>query len=289
MLSVKTDRPLDPLTLTILRTVARVTKECNVDYFIVGATARDILLTHVFGMDVRRATSDVDFAIAVEDWEQFENIKTRLIQIDGFYASRRLNHRMFFRSQNTGLDDGYPFDLVPFGGIEESDNIIAWPPDMSVMMNVTGYGEVLKATEEVEVSPNQTVRVASLAGLSILKLFAWVDRGLVNSKDAQDLYQIMQNYGNAGNMDRLYGDEFSILEAAEYDPVRAGVCLLGNDIATLANGKTYKKLIAILDDESQMKRLAINMVGPFQYDGDALTKVEQLLDLFKRGMHMSEK
>ena len=32
---------------------------------LVGATARDILLNHVFGMAARRATHDLDFAVAV--------------------------------------------------------------------------------------------------------------------------------------------------------------------------------------------------------------------------------
>jgi predicted nucleotidyltransferase len=94
----------------------------------------------------------------------------------------------------------------------------------------------------------------------------------------------MQSYGAAGNMDRLYEEEISILEAADYDPDHAGACLLGKDVAILANEETYKKLIAILDDESQMSRLAINMVGPFHYDGTALTKIQQLLGLFRRGM-----
>ncbi|MGS0740869.1 hypothetical protein ACVBEF_03385 [Glaciimonas sp. GG7] len=140
------DRPLDPIALIILQEVVRATKQWNSDYFIVGATARDILLTHVFGMDIRRATTDVDFAIAVKDWAQFENIKSSLIQVNHFYASATSKQRLFYRSTHSGY--GYPFDLIPFGGVEHPDNVIAWPPDMATMMTVTGYGEVLAASAE---------------------------------------------------------------------------------------------------------------------------------------------
>jgi predicted nucleotidyltransferase len=35
-----------------------------VDYTLIGASARDIMLTHVFDMAVRRATRDVDVVVA---------------------------------------------------------------------------------------------------------------------------------------------------------------------------------------------------------------------------------
>jgi predicted nucleotidyltransferase len=55
MRSVRTDRPLDPTLLIILGTVDRVAVDCGIDYFVAGAMARDILLTHLFGIDTGRA------------------------------------------------------------------------------------------------------------------------------------------------------------------------------------------------------------------------------------------
>jgi predicted nucleotidyltransferase len=79
MLSVAPERPLDPVMLEALRRVDRVARELALDYFVVGAMARDILLTGVFGLSAGRATRDVDLAVAVEGWPQFEAIKARLI------------------------------------------------------------------------------------------------------------------------------------------------------------------------------------------------------------------
>ena len=68
MLKINQARPLDPIALKILQAVKRATQESGIATMIVDATARDILLTHVFGLPVQRATADIDFAIAVKDW-----------------------------------------------------------------------------------------------------------------------------------------------------------------------------------------------------------------------------
>ena len=132
---------------------------------------------------------------------------------------------------------------------------------MAMMMNVTGYEEVLAASEEVEVAPGQTVHVATLAGLIILKIFAWMDRGRENPKDAKDIYQIMLNYARSGNTDRLYNEEMEMLEAVAHDPDLAGIRLLGRDVAQLAKPETATKLLGILVDAPLMQRLEINMLG----------------------------
>jgi predicted nucleotidyltransferase len=81
----------------------------------------------------------------------------------------------------------YKVDLIPFGGIETSPGIIMWPPDMAIMMNVAGFGDALAAAVNVEVSPGMEIKVASLPGIAILKIFAWADRGHQNPKEANAL------------------------------------------------------------------------------------------------------
>jgi predicted nucleotidyltransferase len=280
--SIRVEYPLDPDVVTILSEVSRVAAECDIEYLVVGATARDILLTHVFGSPARRATNDVDFAIAVESWDKFEEVKSRLKSKEGFNISERQKQRMYYKSHPD--EHGYPFDLVPFGGIEQNTNEIVWPPDMEVTMNVAGYEEVLKAAEQVVIAPGVTVRVASLAGLAILKLIAWSDRGKDNPKDAHDLYQIMTKYTDAGNTDRLYDSEFPTLEAADHDPEIAGACLLGKDTANLANDETYKHLTAIL--EQDYDRLTLEMVRSIRNADDAQERVGIRLSQFKLGILM---
>lgn len=55
-------------------------------YVLAGAMAREILLKHVFGLAPGRRTLDVDFGVAVQDWEQFQRLKSALMEQAGFLA-----------------------------------------------------------------------------------------------------------------------------------------------------------------------------------------------------------
>ena len=203
--------------------------------------------------------------------------------MDGFDASKKLQNRLYYKEKPDNVEVGYPLDLVPFGDIEQANHRIAWPPEMAVRMNVTGYEEVLAASEEVEVAPGQTMHIATLAGLITLKIFAWMDRGRENAKDAKDIYQIMLNYARAGNADRLYNEEMDMLEAVAYDPDLAGIRLLGRDVAQLAKPDTATKPINILNDASLMEKLEINMLGIPADQTTELQKIRQTLVNFRIG------
>jgi hypothetical protein len=46
---------------------------------LVGAAARDVLLVHVHGVPLLRATEDTDVAVAVRDWDSFLALRQSLI------------------------------------------------------------------------------------------------------------------------------------------------------------------------------------------------------------------
>jgi len=94
----------------------------------------------------------------------------------------------------------------------------------------------------------------------------------------------MANYAQAGNIDRLYGDEFPMLEAAEHDPDIAGACLLGKDVALLANESTRLALKKIL--EESYDALALEMVKSIRMMEDASERVETRLRNFVAGIDM---
>jgi predicted nucleotidyltransferase len=63
--------------LTVMDRVARLT---NLRYFVVGATARDILMYYLHGFPLNRASPDIDFAMAIENWTVFEALKAALLR-----------------------------------------------------------------------------------------------------------------------------------------------------------------------------------------------------------------
>ncbi len=127
MLSVKPNYPLDPLVLAVMREVGKVVGEMKLSYFVCGAIARDILLRHIYGIETGIATADVDFGVAVENWEQFGRIKAQLIKTERFEAAKNMAQRLYYKSGSNR--QGYPVDIIPFGKVESPTSSIAWPPD----------------------------------------------------------------------------------------------------------------------------------------------------------------
>ena len=266
--------------LEVLRHVDGVARDLAVNYFVVGAMARDILLAGVFGLSAGRATRDVDLAVAMKGWPEFEAMKARLVETGAFRSDDRIAQRLYYLP---GLAGRGSLDLIPFGGVEQRGSAIAWPPNGAVVMSVAGYSETFASAVLVELEPGFAVRVASLAGLAILKLIAWMDRGAGDPRDAIDLATLLRQYGTAGNEDRLYGAEIGVLEAANYDFDLAGARLLGMDAGRTAASPTYAQILALLDDPACMDRLVLHVAQGLRTAQDVLAEAGQMLAQFRAG------
>lgn len=290
MHTIRSDRPLPALTYRAVRYVHDACNALGIDYVIVGASARDILLTHVFGIPLLRATRDVDVAVSVSDWPTFELIMSWLVERrTGWSRSSTKRHQLLYR--DTSMTDSVPLlDVVPFGGIEDENppRTIAWPPDRTTIMNVAGFAEALRAATRVQVADDFVVPVASIPGLVVLKVFAWAERHTVNAKDADDLLALLRTYADAGNLDRLYTGDMSIMEACDYNPELAGAYLLGMDVATMTGAATRTRMLDTLRDGRIRDSLILDMarsrtrIGPVE--DDTLTTVDTMLAQFVAGL-----
>lgn len=281
-LTPKPDRPIQPTTLTVIGEIQGAANQLGVPVFVVGAVARIILLENVYGLNAGRATTDTDFAFALDNWEQFHALKALLLRNERFSASEQLVHRLHFHASVS--EPPYTVDLIPFGGIEADKNTIAWPPDMAIMMNVAGFGDALDAAVCIEASPDIKATVASLPGITILKLFAWADRRQESRKDAFDLVTLLHRYHEAGNEDRIYGDAIALaaLEAVDYDPELAGAWLLGTDVSAMVSNATYSDLEALLHGSTR-DRLIEDMSRALIAREDSLDYASRLLEQFVIG------
>ena len=80
------------------------------DFFLIGALARDVLLEHIYGIEVPLTTGDVDVAVAVEGWQAYEDLRRALAEEHGFERGPE--------KQRLRSPEGTPLDLVPFGGAQ---------------------------------------------------------------------------------------------------------------------------------------------------------------------------
>jgi predicted nucleotidyltransferase len=281
-LTPRADLPVDPITVLVIHQIREASKALGFPVFLVGAMARIILLENIYGLQAGRATTDVDFAFALDNWEQFEAIKKFLVSNANFEESTNVPHRLLL--QPSSLSYKFSVDLIPFGRIETSINSIAWPPDLSVIMNVAGYSDALAAAVTVEVGPGIDMAIASLPGIATLKLFAWEDRGQENPKDAIDLASLLRSYHEAGNQNRIYEESASAaLIAVEYDVELTGAWLLGKDVALMASAQTNRDLKELLGKKSE--RLIIDMARSMLVQEDGLNYSRRLLEQFIQGFY----
>lgn len=223
---------------------------------VVGATARDLLLYHVYGIPATRATRDVDFAMAVASWDKFQRLRAALLATDEFVPSP-VEHRLFFRTAQGA--SGIPIDLIPFGGVAENDTI-TWPPHWDTLMTVAGFEDAMAACVRIAVTRGFMIPVVSLASLAVLKIFAWADRR-TSDKDALDLYRVISTYADAGNLDRLYDPATELLDKFGYDLELAGAALAGEDARLLSSTATLTRLRPLIGSPDFIEALAERIRG----------------------------
>ena len=201
---------IDERTVALLSEIDTIARDLKLPFFIVGATARDILLQHAHDINPTRATLDVDIGVFVSDWEQFLALK-EAFKHTGKFSSTKQAQRLIY-------DDELPLDIVPFGGVADEDGLISWPPEHDMEMSIAGFQESYQHAIFVRVSaePDLVVKVVSLAGLAILKLVSWDDSIERRGKDAGDLFIIIKNYIAADNLDRFF-EEADILKEEASD------------------------------------------------------------------------
>ncbi len=239
-LSGKIEKPaVDALYL-----VKRVADSLNIPFFVVGASARDLILKHCYGIEPPRKTGDIDLGVEVASWEQFKKFEESLIATGQFSLS----------SEKQRLRCGTIFiDILPFGPITDKDKKISWPPEHEIMMSMVGFEEAYEYSITLRLSsdPELDIKLASLPGLAIMKLISWKEKYPNRKRDAEDLLFIMNKYEEAGNSERLYGEDLPLLQEEGFDTKLAGTRLLGRDMAKISDPETFLIIKEILDAETE--------------------------------------
>lgn len=268
-------------SVSILREIEEVSTSLDIPFFVIGATARDIILERQFNINTQRATLDIDIGVFVSGWGQFETLKDQLIHSTKFVSSQQKQRLIY--------NDNFPLDIIPFGTIEDEDGSITWPPDHEIRMSITGFQECFQHALSVKLSshPELIIKMVSLAGLALLKLISWDDNPERLSKDAPDLFLIMQHYLDAGNLDRLFDEGSDIVEEDSYDYDLASARFLGRDIVNIASPATKAKLIEILEreaDSNQGHKIALNVLQSDFYRRESYERVAEHFNALLKGL-----
>ena len=241
-------KPALRLHARVVADVQAAAARLGVRLMLTGAFARDLHLHHAWGQPVRRETHDVDFALAVPDWQAFHALRAALVTSGLFVEAPGVLHRLRH-------SQGLPVDLVPFGAIETEQRQIVWPPAGDVVMDVFGFQEAWAAAVQVALPDDVQSAVVSLPALAWLKMVCWQDRHRRSpGKDAQDLQLILNHYLDAGNEPRLWGEFVAWTQQDDFDYELTGVRMLGRDIRRQLNSDARQRIAAILALQADTER-----------------------------------
>ncbi len=229
----------------VLTAIKNVTEQYDTQFMLVGALVRVLLLEVVNETRVYRETKDIDFAIVLSDWEQYNEIINALLQIEGFEKDPKQIQRLIYNKTRL-------VDIIPFGEITDSRNEIRWPPNGDLVLSMLGFEEVYEHSIIFEFDGELSIRAASLEGLVILKVFAWNDRKHSTTKDAIDLGIILHNYLDV-NINEIYDVFWRWIEGEgeNFDSLKLGAKVLGYKIGQILQRtpETKSQLVTILDTE----------------------------------------
>lgn len=177
-------------------------------WVLIGATARDLAL-NLGGVSLpRRATNDVDIAIAAQDALDFDTTLATLGEPTRAWQRRQLL--------------GQQVDVVPFGGLEREGEVVIHESSLTVI----GCAEAAANADLVTLPSGRVLPVAPLELIAVLKLIAFAGRQPAQTKDADDLLTVLR-----ASSEGVYGDETwednLALAATDFDHQLAGANRLG--------------------------------------------------------------
>jgi len=210
----------------ILEALERGFSKFGIDFYLVGATARDVWMLGVHEVPPKRATSDIDFGIMIKDSYIFDELKNYLTEVEGFTSYKENAFVLIWK-------DKTQIDLIPFGDLEQ-EGVATVNGTGFTSMNVEGFKEVFEqASQEIQ-TEDQHFKVCTLAGIVILKLIAWDDRPEIRRDDIDDIAEIIKNYFHF-NSEAIW-EHHSDLFTDEADLDEIASQYLGREIGQIISG-----------------------------------------------------
>lgn len=146
--------PIHPLVAELLKDLGKVLREFDVDFFLVGAIARDIRLGAHEQFRATRRTNDVDMAILMGSEDQFHNVKEALLATGDFAAHPIEPIKLLYKA-------AVELDLLPFGDIENEERETRLQKPRLFVMDMPGFQEVLPHAEIMELGDGVQCKISS--------------------------------------------------------------------------------------------------------------------------------
>ncbi len=234
----------------------------GIDFYLVGAVARDVWMSGINKIEPRRTTGDIDFAVLINDKGTYEALKEYLINTEGFHPFKGNSFVLIWK-------DKTEVDLLPFGAIEDEDGTVTTSGLGLTNISLQGFTEVYEeGLPQLELEGKHQLKFCTLPGIVLLKMIAWDDRPEKRRDDIKDISDILNHFFNM--YDKEIWDNHSDLFADENAELKhIAAIVMGRGMAKIAkrNEKLFNRIDGILKantDDLVNSRMAAIMVEFYQ-------------------------
>lgn len=235
----------------ILQQVSSACNELDINYFIVGAVARNIWYAS-HGENVS-GTKDVDFGIYVPTDLKYNQLRQILIEKYGYTASSQ-NAFCLITSNDQQVD------LLPFGAIENQEQIRIQGKGLT-SLHFEGFKESYEMGTTKAIIGEEEYIVCTVPSVVILKLIAFDDRPDRRIKDIKDINAICKNYADIED-EFIWSEHFDLYEN-DREHREVAMIVLGREIHKIVakNQRLQSRIIQIIDNAiHQENSITVHMI-----------------------------
>jgi predicted nucleotidyltransferase len=230
-----------PGLLDMLSALERGFQQFAIDFYLVGAVARDVWMQGIHKLTAGRTTKDIDFAVLINDKGVYEALKEYLIKEEGFQPYSGNAFVLLWKN-------GMQVDLLPFGGIEDEEGRVTVEGTGFTSVHVPGFSEVYEeGLPELELNEVHRFKFCTLPGIVVLKLIAWHDRPEARRSDIKDISNILHHFFDMYD-NEIFDNHYDLFEGEKTDLKHIAATVMGREMKKIAqrNEKLYDRIQEIL-------------------------------------------
>ena len=262
----------------MLYALQRGLEKFGIDFYLVGAFARNVWMTGINNIAPRRTTGDIDFAVLINDNGVYEALKTYLIITEGFQPYKGNEYVLIWK-------ENLEVDLLPFGAIDDEDAKFNSNGLGSTSISLQGFSEIYNdGLPTLDLEGKHQFKFCTLPGIVLLKLIAWDDRPESRRDDIKDISDILNHFFDM-NDNEIFENHHDLFEKEEASLKHIAARVMGREMSKIAkkNELLFSRIVGILDSNtlvSQNSDMAKIMV---EYYDNTIDDNVQLLKHLRQG------
>ena len=268
----------------MLSALERGFQKFDIDFYLVGAVARDVWMNAINNIDPRRTTDDIDFAVLINDKGTYEALQEYLIQKEGFHPYKGNSFVLIWKDKSE-------VDLLPFSLIESENAMVNTSGLGLTNISLQGFTEIYEeGLPQLELAEKHQFKFCTLPGIVLLKMIAWDDRPEKRRDDIKDISDILNHFFDMNDRE-IYDHHNDLFIEEEAELIHIAARVLGREMSKIAkrNEKLFQRIEGILNVNTNNvsdSRMAIIMVEYFQ---NTVEENVYLLNQLKQGFLESSK